>query len=170
MIEHTKIPVGHSVPELVEQLRGRDPAKREQARFQLIEHGKLVTPAMVRLLHDRDPHVRWEAAKILGAVADPVAALPLIEAMDDPDADVRWVASEAVVDLGFDALRPLLSALIDHNDSLQFYRSAHHVLSRLADRQRSRELQRVVDALEQEEPGLHVPPAAGSALERLHLL
>lgn len=171
MIEHQHVPqLGGSLRTLVSHLRGDDAVSRERARSRLVELGKVVTPTMVQLLEDDDDHVRWEAAKTLAGVADPTAALPLIDAMDDPDEDVRWVASEALVTIGFESLRPLLSALIVRNDSAQFYRSAHHALSRLADRQRSRELQRVVDALEEEQPALHVPGAAAAALERLHLL
>lgn len=170
MIEPQRVMVGQNVPKLVAQLRSGDAAGRERARQRLVELGKLVTPSMVRLLDDRDDHIRWEAAKVLQAIADPAAALPLIDAMDDRNDDVRWVASEALVALGFEGLRPLLAAMISRNESVQFYRSAHHALSRLADRQRSRELHRVVEALEEEEPALHVPPAAGSALERLHLI
>ena len=40
-------------------------------------------PALIQLLSHRQPHVRWEAAKALGAVADPIAAFALVNALKD---------------------------------------------------------------------------------------
>ena len=55
------------------------------------------------ILPHRKPHVRWEAAKALCGIADPLAAAALVNAFDDRDGDVRWLAAEGVAALGREA-------------------------------------------------------------------
>jgi hypothetical protein len=60
---------------------------------------------------------RWEAAKALSEIADPLAATALVNALEDDDADIRWVASEGLTALGRDGLEPLLAALLERAGS-----------------------------------------------------
>jgi HEAT repeat protein len=48
-------------------------AMRTKARRALVAMGKLAVPSLIPLLTHRKPHVRWEAAKALCDVADPLA-------------------------------------------------------------------------------------------------
>ena len=66
--------------------------------------GKPAVPSLIQLLSHRKPHVRWEAAKALGGIADPIAAFALVNAQKDRDGDVRWLAAEGLAALGRDAL------------------------------------------------------------------
>ena len=116
---------------LIEKLKCYDPIERERARQELIRLGPGATESIVGLLQSPIQHVRWEAAKALAGIADPRAALALIDAMDDRDTDVRWVAAAAMVALRQRAITPLMSALIRRAESIQFCQSAHHVLSSL---------------------------------------
>ena len=77
-----------------------DPAVRRKARKALVAIGKLAVPSLIRLLSHRKPHVRWEAAKALCGIADPLAASALVNALDDRDGDVRWLAAEGLAALG----------------------------------------------------------------------
>ena len=75
---------------LTGQLADQDAVVREQPREELIQiGGHDVTRALVTALIDPRTHVRWEAAKSLQAIADPVAAAALMHVLDDDDADVR---------------------------------------------------------------------------------
>ena len=73
--------------------------------------GKPAVPSLIQLLSHRKTHVRWEAAKALCGIADPIAATALVNALDDTDDDVRWLAAEGVTALGRDGLQPLLTAM-----------------------------------------------------------
>ena len=106
-----KTPTG--IPELIAALASPSPVARRKAREALVALGKPAVPSLIQLLSHRKPHVRWEAAKALGGIADPIAAFALVNALKDRDGDVRWLAAEGLAALGRDALHPLLAALIE---------------------------------------------------------
>src|SRR5262245_59893803 len=96
----------------IAELGDRDATVRENARHQLIRHqSPEVTRELVTALIDPSPHVRWEAAKALQSIADPVAAPALMHALDDDRDDVRWVAAEALIALGKIGQLTVLSGL-----------------------------------------------------------
>jgi hypothetical protein len=84
------------IPELVSALASPDPTVRTKTRKALVAIGKLAVPSLIGLLSHRKPHVRWEAAKALCGIADPLTASALVNALEDPDGDVRWLAAEGV--------------------------------------------------------------------------
>ena len=128
-------------------------------------------PSLIRLLSHRKPHVRWEAAKALCGIADPIAASALVNALDDRDGDVRWLAAEGLAALGRESLQPLLAALIERAQSCWFCEGAHHVCQTLLKRKRLGPILRpLLAAMEQSEPEIAVPPAAYTALSRLKKL
>ena len=49
--------------------------------------------------------MRWEAAKALGKIGDPKAALALVGALEDPRSGIRWLAAEGLMAIGREALR-----------------------------------------------------------------
>jgi hypothetical protein len=156
------------IPGLVEDLASRNPAVRERARETLARLGKPAVPSLIPLLSHRKPHVRWEAAKTLCGIADPIAATALVNALDDPDEDVRWVAGDGVTALGREGLHPLLAALLERARSHWFCESAHHVCYALARRKGFGPiLGPVLIALEEAEPAIGVPLAAYTALSSL---
>ena len=115
--------------------------------------------------------MRWEAAKALCGIADPIAATALVNALDDRDGDVRWLAAEGVAALGRDGLQPLLVALLQRAQSGWLCEGAHHVCHTLVKRKRLGPILRpVLAALGQTEPEVAVPPAAYTALSRLREL
>ncbi len=123
------------VRQLVDQLADEDAVVREKSREQLIQlGGHDVTRAVVMALIDPRTHVRWEAAKVLQAIADPVAAPALMHALDDEDGDVRWVAAEGLIALDKVGLLAVLSGLIKRADSTRIRKSAHHVLHEMKNR------------------------------------
>ena len=159
------------IPELVSALAGPDPAVRTKAREALVAIGKLTVPSLIRLLSHRKPHVLWEAAKALCGIADPLAASALVNALEDRDGDVRWLAAEGLAALGRESLQPLLAALIERAQSCWFCEGAHHVCHTLVKRKKLGPILRpVLTALGQSEPEVAVPPAAYDALSRLREL
>lgn len=59
---------------LIDGLRSRDAVTRDQARKRLATIGRPATSGLTELLKDSEQHVRWEAARTLGDIADPEAA------------------------------------------------------------------------------------------------
>src|SRR5215813_7725781 len=69
-------------------------------------------------LHDRDPHLRAEAARSLGVLDDLRAVPELLAALQtDPDPDTRMSAAHSLGVLGdHRAVDPLLAKLADQNE------------------------------------------------------
>jgi len=122
--------------DLVEGLFSKDGMERHQARVQLEKKGHKVTPLLIGALKSDNTDVRWEAAKALINIKDPLAANALTEAMMDEDYEVRWLAAEALIELEKEAIVPLLRGLLGHYDSLYLRKAAHHVLKELKDKSR----------------------------------
>jgi hypothetical protein len=159
------------IPLLVAELANPTPTVRTKARKALVATGRLAVPSLIRLLSHRTAHVRWEAAKALCGIADPISASALVRSLDDRDADVRWLAAEGLAVLGREALQPLLAALIEKAQSGWFCEGAHHVCHTLVKKKRLGPILRpVLAALKQSEPEVAVPPAAYAAMSRLREL
>ena len=159
------------IPSLAADWASPDPTVRTKARKALVAIGKLAVPALIRLLSHRKPHVRWEAAKALCGIADPIAASALVNALEDRDGDVRWLAAEGVAALGRDALQPLLAALLEGSKLSWLYEGAHHVCHTLVKRRELGPIRRpLLAAVRESEPEVAVPPAAYTALSRLREL
>ena len=159
------------ISSLVAGLASPEPMVRTKARKVLVAIGKLAVPSLIPLLSHRKPHVRWEAAKALCGIADPIAAFALVNALDDRDGDVRWLAAEGVAALGQEGLQPLLAALLQRAESGWFREGAHHVCHTLIKRKKLGPILRpLLAALKQAEPEVAVPPAAYAALSELREL
>lgn len=156
------------VAHLIANLASDDPPTREQSREELVRiGGPDVTRALVAELVDPRHQVRWEAAKALASIADPVAAAALMHALDDDHEDVRWVAAEGLTALGNVGLLTVLSGLTKRAHSIEFCRSAHHVLHDLKKKEDTEVITPVLDALTSAEPEVTAPPAAYRALSLL---
>jgi HEAT repeat protein len=165
VIEDTREP---RIRSLLDNLASRDPVVREKARWSLVVVGKPAVPSLIPLLSHRKVHIRWETAKTLCDIADPIAAIALVNALDDSEGDVRWLAAEGLAALGCDGLQPLLAALLERAQSTWFCEGAHHVCHALANKKKLGTILRpVLAALEHAEPAIGVPLAAYIALSKL---
>ena len=110
-------------------LSSKDGATRIKARNFLVALGKPAVPSLTRVLQNsKEDHVRWEAAKTLGAIGDPRAIPSLVIALEDSDSDVTWLAAEALSKFKKNAWPQLLQALIlSESDSVSLRNGAHHV-------------------------------------------
>jgi HEAT repeat protein len=130
---------------LIHTLAGKDGLAREKARHSLVRAGEPAVPLLVRALQESPvDQVRWEAAKALGMMRD-VRAIPvLVQALDDHDADVAWLAAEALQKFKKAAWPALLHALIQYGaESAALRQGAHHVFRR----QRAEEFEDLIAAL-----------------------
>jgi len=119
-----------TIEALMEILASKDGVARQKARKSLTGLGKPAVPTLIRALKNSDAdHIRWEAAKTLGAISDDKAIPSLIKALEDNDNDVRWVAAEALRKYKKNAWPKLLRVLIKRGpDSTFLCQGAHHVL------------------------------------------
>jgi HEAT repeat protein len=157
---------------LIKQLSDKDGQVREKARLTLADIGKEATLPLTKLLTDKDKQTRWEAGKALGAIADPAAIPALIKTLEDDIFDIRWLASEALVGIGTDSIKPLLETLSTDSDKLFLREEARHVFKYiLRDNPKTNELiailKPVIDALEGSTASVSTPGAAKRALEKL---
>jgi HEAT repeat protein len=161
------VPVDDTIASLVDVLATTDGVERHAARKQLEEIGRPAVPFLVRALQSPSGHARWEAAKALGEIADASAAQALVRTLEDEKAAVRWLAATALINLGRDALVPLLRGLEGNSDSIWFRDGAHHVLRSLIRDGAADEAIPVLEALENIEPCIEAPVAAYHVLEDL---
>jgi len=156
---------------LLDDLASSNPTVRTKARTALACIGNPSVPHVVQLLSHGKPHVRWEAAKTLVAIADPISATALVNALDDDDGDVRWLAAEGVIALGRDGLYPLLAALLERAQSCWLCEGAHRVFYALAGGKKLGPiLAPVLVVLRKSEPQVYIPLAAYDALLKLRKL
>ena len=156
-----------TISTLIADLGSKDGIVRVRARKSLVAIGKPSVGPLVEALASKKELVRWEAAKAIGQVDDPKATQALVKALEDDMFDVRWLAAEALIIIGKEALVPLLQALTQHSDSLWLREGAHHMFHDLADGKNLEVLRPVLTALEDVEPSVEVPLAANTALKAL---
>lgn len=156
-----------TIAPLISDLSKKDGEVRERAREALVSAGKLAVAPLIEALESPTEQVRWEVAKALGQIGDPMAAQAFVRALEDEDFDVRWLAAEGLIALGHNAFAPLFRALIERSDSLWLRRGAHHVLHDLHGKQPEEILGPLLAALEDIEPVVEVPLAAQRALDIL---
>ena len=114
----------------MDMLASKDGMTRQRARKSLVVIGKPAVSSLTQTLQNsKVDHVRWEAAKALGAIGDARAIPSLVNALEDSDTDVRWLAAEALRNFKKAAWPALLRALIKRGpDSDLLCHGAHHVL------------------------------------------
>jgi len=154
----------------IKALNSPDRAIHNHARYTLIEARHEALPLLIKLLKSEQPHVRWEAAYLLKRIGDPSAADALVDTLTDDNLDVHWMASDALITLGYRSILPLFKGIIRHFDSYRFRQGAYHVLHTFeCFSTLDPETQRVLDALRDIEPGIKAAWAAERAIEALEI-
>lgn len=119
-----------AISDLVAVFKKGNGRERQAARERLCEIGQPAVPALIQALGDPEDQVRWEAAKSLTQIPDPRAAEALVERLKDAFS-IRWLASEALINMGEASFVPLLRGLLANPDAPRLRESAHHVLTGL---------------------------------------
>jgi HEAT repeat protein len=140
---------------------------RERARELLVTLGPPVTQYILPLLKDHENQTRWEAAKALSEIADPVSIPALLHALEDDDNDVSWLAAESLVAIGPPAAAPLLRTLIEKIGSVQVRQGAHHVLRELRSTDIGDKITDIYTALDSLHPNVEIIAIAERALQSL---
>jgi HEAT repeat protein len=96
---------------------------------------------LINALHAPNMQLRLLVVQALTQIGDPRAAVPLIEALRDTNAEVRNQAAFALNKLGANAVEPLLEALRSENAVVRW--NAARVLGGLGDKRALPELERL---------------------------
>ncbi|MCL4562780.1 MAG: HEAT repeat domain-containing protein [Chloroflexi bacterium] len=158
------------IKHLVTALGELNDVKRFQARKALVLMGSKAVPALREKLKDPNHLVRWGVVKTLCEIGDPTTAPLLVQILEDDVFDIRWLASEGLIAMGFAGLEPLLLALVHQSDIASLREGALHILhvhSRLG---MGTLLSPIISALEGMEPAVTVPPAAQRILKDIQAL
>ncbi|SRR5579884_202043 len=161
-----------SIERFIRDLGNPDGMIRQHARHALIKIGAPAVDPLIDAYRTGDKIVHYEAAEALSRIRSAKAIETFIQALEDDDFSVRWVAAEGLIAIGRPAVKPLLEVLERRSDSTWIRDGAHHVLNDLVtqdlvDWQTKKILQPVLDAYQHFEPEEYLPSAADQALGKL---
>ena len=114
-----------NIEKLVEQLASRDVLKRMRARESLVKVGAKAVPSICRLADSENNEMRWECAKTLAEIADPKSIHTLIRLLEDPKEGTRWDAAVGLINVGSQAVEPVLRAIIERSTDYTIIDGAH---------------------------------------------
>jgi len=148
------------IQSLIKDLQSKDGLARQYAREKLVSMGRKVAERLADLLNHPDVILRWEAVKTLSQIADPDSIPLLITALYDKDEDIRWVAGEGLIAIGFPVINPLLDELIKNPGSFFLRKGAHHFFTGSHDYRDYPEISDLISALDAPNAKINTPGAA----------
>ena len=154
---------------LMNLLANKNAETRMKVMKSLVALGKPAVSSLTGALRNSKlEHVRWEAAKTLGAIGDIRAIPSLVKALEDNNSDVTWLVAEALRKFKKRAWPPLLRALMkSEQDSVLLRTGAHHVLRNQNDDGFNDLLSTLRTALESSTASESTPFAASNILKRM---
>lgn len=111
--------------------------------------------------------LKAEALKALVEIANPLSAPLFLNAMNDEDSGIRWLAAEGFNALQNDGLKYLLDALIKSPDSLFLRQGAHHVLRTFIHLQKIPGMQELLKELKNPVGDERIPISAKTVLNAI---
>ncbi len=167
-VDCTADQLSKDVSSLIKQLNNPNSLVRSEAHDILSCIGAPVVPELLNALKSANTQVRWQIIKVFDSIQDPSTIPILMEQLKDDSAEIRWAASNALINLRREAIPALLNALTYDFDSLWMRQSAHHILRVLRENGKLTPAEdKVYQALEDIVPSVSVPWAAQKALEAL---
>lgn len=112
---------GFKMPQIAEPLinmwNDENREVRSAAAFSLQILGDLSVKALVDTLKNPNPYFRWRAAELLGKLKNPDSEEPLLQLLDDAEADVKWTAIAALGEIGSQKAVEKLGTFCNNTDS-----------------------------------------------------
>ncbi len=123
-----------AVPVLLKALRGADEQMSSQIFASLVRLGSLAVPALIQKSKSSSAHIRWNCIRALGEIHDRRALPVLVEALQDNDHSVAWMAAKSLPQFGKASLKPVLELLIRAAMTPWLAETASYVLNSYARR------------------------------------
>ena len=134
-----------AVPVLLKALRGADEQLSSQIFASLVRLGSLAVPALIQKSKSSSAHIRWNCARALGEIHD-LRALPvLVDALQDNDHSVAWMAAKGLAQFGKNSLKPVLELLMGASMTPWLAETASYMFSSYA--HRNREVKEILEPL-----------------------
>lgn len=104
----------------LDQLGGEDAEQAFQAMFALQKRGREVIEPLLAIIQDREKPATLRARVVdtLALTREPGVTVALLEALQDPDVQVRIHAIGALAELGDETALPALEKLAEHDGGL----------------------------------------------------
>jgi len=162
-----------TIDELILDLGSNDGMVRQRARYSLVCKGEPAVDSLVKAFNETkaNEYSHFEAAKALSQIGSVKANETFLNALNDDDFGVRWVAAEGLVAIGEKAIKPLLRTLGCNVELMKIREGAHHVLHDLfhgkrLDEKTSKAVKNVLDAYHSvsSESEIYLPQAVNNAL------
>jgi len=162
-------PAASTLESSLAALASDDGLVRLKARKSLVALGETaVQPLSDAMKHSEVNQVRWEAAKALNKIASPVSIQSFVEALEDSDPDVAWVAADALGKFKKAAWPAILDLLTkDKAGSLLLRQGAHHVFRNQREEGYNDLLEKLLKSLESASNRVSVTADAYEILRRL---
>jgi HEAT repeat protein len=156
------------IPSIIKGLSNPDNTVRLEMRNVLSCIGAPAVPELLKTMANADTNLRWQIIKVFDSIRD-LSTIPiLMEQLKDDDSEIRWAASNALLNLRRAALPALFDALTRDFSSMNLRQSAHHILRILRDNGKLTPIEvKVYEALGDIEPTVSVPWAAAKALQAI---
>jgi HEAT repeats len=117
--------------EFINDLSNTNGIIRQKARYELVKIGNPALDDLLKLQNSEMHIARWEAIKAVSEIGTKDSIPILITALEDDEFDIRWLASEGLIEIGHNTIFPLLKAFVSNKDSIHLKESLHHVLKGL---------------------------------------
>jgi hypothetical protein len=136
-----------AVPVLLKALRGADEQLSSQIFASLVRLGSLAVPALIQRSKSSSAHIRWNCVRALGEIHDARALPVLVDALQDNDHSVAWMAAKGLAQFGRESLKPVLELLMRASMTPWLAETASYVFNNYA--RRNREAKEILDPLMQ---------------------
>jgi HEAT repeat protein len=139
---------GDLVDLIKDLLDDKNYTKKHDATGELVQMGKSIIPQLHKLVLSKNDSLRKESAKIIQLIADRKSIQLLINLLEDPVSDIRWIAVEGLIKIGRQSIVPLLKSVRDREKQAFLHKGAHQVLMSLLSDNEKVQLQALLDSLD----------------------
>jgi hypothetical protein len=155
-----------AIYDLVAKLQSRDRKERRIAMYKLAGIGKPAECVLCQFANHPDADVRHDVADLLGSIADPAAIPVLIDMLEDSAYAVRWRASESLVKMKREVVRPLLEELKkkERFSSRYFLDGTRHVFRKLQEQGHIGPSAVILDAFDAVATDITIPMTAATLI------
>lgn len=124
-----------------------DPDTSYWTRELLVRLGSTVLPELNIMLASDNKIIRKEVIEIIIQINHPSSIPVLIDSLEDPEYEIRWIATSGLINIGKKCLKPLLKRLTGNNISNHLKFSSHQILTALVSVPEKKEIRHLVNLL-----------------------